>query len=102
MKYWRFIWGQSLAQTASHFVHLRIHSIGLHSLRPGIRGSTRAFAHIAASANPERIYASPRFAGKLLLAQMQQMTRLPYVSRVGGHLAQLSAYYGSPETGWPF
>jgi putative ABC transport system permease protein len=82
MKYSKFIWGNLWRKPVRTIFTLLSIVFGfvLFGLVLGFDANLR---HIAESANPERVYTSPRFGGKLVLAQMQQILQLHHVSHVG-------------------
>ncbi len=61
-----------------------------------VLGLGAKFRQISESANPERIYTSPRLGGRLAIAQMQQMSRMPYISHVGA-LGAIVGHYQTPR-----
>jgi putative ABC transport system permease protein len=95
MKHWRFIWAnlwRKPIRTIFTFASV-VFGFILFGLVLGFNANLR---HIAESANPERVYTSPRFGVRLVLAQMQQMSRMPYVSHVGA-LGAVVGYYQLPQ-----
>jgi putative ABC transport system permease protein len=61
-----------------------------------VLGFNASLRHITDNANAERIYTSARFGGKLVLAQMQHISQLRYVSDVGA-LGAIVGYYQLPR-----
>ena len=95
MKHLSFVWAnlwRKPIRTMLTFVSVAA-GFALLGLVLGFSGTLR---HIVESANPERVYTSPRFGGRLFLGQMQQLSRMRYVSHVGA-LGAIVGYYQLPR-----
>jgi len=95
MKHWRFVWA-NLWRRPIRTVFLFVSVVFGFILWGLVLGFDANLRRIAESANAARIYTSPRFGGRLVLAQMQQISRMHYVSKVGA-LGAILGYYQLPR-----
>lgn len=94
MKYLPFIWAslwRKPIRTVFTFVSVVLGFVLL-GVALGLHASLR---HLAESARADRIYISARFAGKLRLAQLEQISQMPDVSNVAA-LDAIAGYYRRP------
>jgi len=95
MKYWRFVWA-NLWRKPIRTIFLFISVVFGFTLWGLLLGFDANLRRIADSANAARIYSFPRFGGKLVLAQMQPISRMHFVSKVGA-LGAILGYYQQPR-----